>query len=429
MELVNREERQRGLRETESESICEVGGWLRFSLSSALEYFSPFAARVAASQDSNRIKFVLGETASPSVPLTIAECDDAQFEYLCRDTCQKNANDLHLLVPNLRSLRSSCGLDNLSPLLAIQLTYFPLGHGFSIGLAYHRVVSDQRTFNYFMHSWASLCKHGELPPGLEPTFDRAVVLDPNGLEPILLNRFWESVPGSIIPAPATMCLGLVRSTFVMGPADIAKAQQWILAECERKNRPYPVLLSPYVVTCAFIWACLVRAQSEGLAQTRIPKGPMYFGFIAGGITRLRYRVPGNYFGNCVAFGRAIAQREELLGNDGVLVAADAIGQAIKKLNRDVLDEAGNWISDWEPIVGSDLHVNMVGSPKVDLYEVDFGWGKPKKIEENSIDVMRGISLTESREVKGGIEIGMALPKSTMDAFSCLFTRGLLDFSF
>jgi len=225
-----------------------------------------------------------------------------------------------------------------------------------------------------------------------------------------------------------MGLGLVRSTFVMGPTHIAKAKQWILAQCEKKNRTYPVLLSPYVVTCAFVWACLVKAQLESPAQTRIHKGPTYFGFIAGGITRLSYRVPVNYFGNCVGFGRAIAKREELLSEDGILVAADAIGQTIKKLDRDVLGEAGNWISDWEPIVGSDLHVNIVGSPKVDLYEVDFGWGKPKKIEENSTDVMRGISLTESREMKGGIEIGMALPKSTMDAFSCRFTQGLLDFS-
>ena len=56
-----------------------------------------------------------------------------------------------------------------------------------------------------------------------------------------------------------------------------------------------------------------------------------------------------------------------------------------------------------------------GSPKVDLYKINFGWGKPKKIEEISIDRKRGISLIESRDFEGGIEVGLALPKVRMYA--------------
>ena len=40
---------------------------------------------------------------------------------------------------------------------------------------------------------------------------------------------------------------------------------------------------------------------------------------------------------------------------------------------------------------------------------DFGWGRPKRIEEISIDTTRAISLTESRDLEGGIEVGLALP--------------------
>ena len=53
-----------------------------------------------------------------------------------------------------------------------------------------------------------------------------------------------------------------------------------------------------------------------------------------------------------------------------------------------------------------------------------GGGGPKKIEEISFDTTRAISLTESRDLEGGIEVGLALPKPEMDAFVTLFTEGL-----
>lgn len=53
-----------------------------------------------------------------------------------------------------------------------------------------------------------------------------------------------------------------------------------------------------------------------------------------------------------------------------------------------------------------------------------GGEKPKKIEEISIDKMRAISFTESRDVKGGIEVGLALTKAKMDAFTMFFSENL-----
>ena len=57
------------------------------------------------------------------------------------------------------------------------------------------------------------------------------------------------------------------------------------------------------------------------------------GFIASCITRLTYRVPFNYIGNCVGFGRAVVKKEELFGIDGILAAADALPMAIKGIGQ------------------------------------------------------------------------------------------------
>lgn len=137
-----------------------------------------------------------------------------------------------------------------------------------------------------------------------------------------------------------------------------------------------------------------------------------------------YPVPASYFGNCVGFGRAEAVAHELVGETGIVVAANALGSTVKRLDKDLFAEAERWISDWRAFSESELHVTVAGSPKVDLYDTDFGWGRPRKIEDISIDKSRAISLHESRDVKGGIEVGISLPKPKMDAFTSLFTAGL-----
>lgn len=137
-----------------------------------------------------------------------------------------------------------------------------------------------------------------------------------------------------------------------------------------------------------------------------------------------YPVPASYFGNCVGFGRAEATAHELVGENGIVVAANALGSTVKRLDKDLFADAERWISDWRVFSESELHVTVAGSPKVDLYDTDFGWGRPRKIEDISIDKSRAISLHESRDGIGGIEVGVVLPKPQMDAFTSLFTAGL-----
>lgn len=313
------------------------------------------------------------------------------------------------------------------PLLAVQITVFRNSGGMCIGLAYHHVVADERTFNNFMKTWASICRFGEdsavLIRWARPSYDRTVIMDTSGLEGVLLKQWWTHRSTMCTNASTVLAADMVLATFLVGTTDMERIKQWIIDGCKKKSRSPPQLLSAYILTCAFVWVCLVKARREFIGK-KVTQEPIYFGFVAGGITRLDYPVPTTYFGNCVAFGRSAAMRNELVGEDGLVVAAEAIGNTVKKLDGAVLGGAEKWISDWAVLFGSELHIMASRSPKVDLYETDFGWGRPKKIEDASIDGMRAISLTESRDLKGGIEVGLVLPKATMGAFSSIFTQGL-----
>ncbi|KAB1224729.1 Anthocyanin 5-aromatic acyltransferase [Morella rubra] len=297
-------------------------------------------------------------------------------------------------------------------------------------IAYQHVVADGRTFNNFLKTWASFCclrDHSSSVQLSLPSFDRKVIVDTHGLEEIFLKEWWKRKSSKQTVTVTDQVNGylsnIVRATFVVGSDDMERIKTMIIANCNKENVSIPIHLSAYVLTCAFVWVCLLKIQESPNGKC-CGEDPNYFGFIAGGITRLDFPVPLTYFGNCVGFGRATATRNELVGEDGVVVAAKAIGSTVKRLDKAIFGGAEKWISDWEVLFGSELHVMVSGSPKLDLYETDFGWGRAKKIEDISIDRMRAISLTESRDAEGGIEVGLTLPKAKMDAFSKFFDEGL-----
>ncbi|KAJ8568831.1 hypothetical protein K7X08_032462 [Anisodus acutangulus] len=396
----------------------------KISLSLTLQYYFPLAGNLIIPPQPNKPQ--ISYTSGDSVALTIAE-STTDFNNLS-GYHQKGVQDFHQLVPQLPHISDLVPVDQESKysLMAIQITIFP-ECGVSIGFSKRHVVADERTFNNFLKTWAAIFRNGlELHlPVLNmnlPYYDKSVIYDTNVVEPILWKQWWNQKSTSKLGV--NNFSDMVRSTFVMGRPDMEVIKGWIMSRSKKLFGSAQLLLSPYVVTCSFIWVCWIKANMDYIKDPIDKSEPHYFGFIAGGITRLGYPVPANYVGNCIAFGRAMARRNELLGENGRVFAAKAIGDTIKELDRDVLCGAENWISDWKVFHGPGLHINVTGSPKVDLYTLDFGWGGPKIIEEISIDKTGGVSLCESRDMIGGIEIGLALPLAKMKAFCILYNEGL-----
>ncbi|XWS32546.1 hypothetical protein CRYUN_Cryun23aG0167100 [Craigia yunnanensis] len=390
------------------------------SLSLTLQHFFALAGTLKWPPDSFTPLIVYNE--GNYVSLVVAESKGDFFHF--SGNHQRCVNDFYPLLPQLPS-RASKSKQEI-PLLSAQITIFS-NFGICIGFAYHHVVADGRTFNSFIKTWASLFRDPSFSiKSALPFYDRTVIKDTYGLESIFSND-WSNRKSSqemVIGGDTRVNLSdMVRATFLMCPGDMEKIKQWIVARCKLKNRLQPPCLTPSNLTCAFVWVCLIKAQKKVNGKL-FGKNLSYFGFNAGGITRLDYPVSTSYFGNCIGFARSMAIQHELCGEDGIIVAANAIGNRVKELDEAVLEGAENWISDWEVFYGSEPHVMVAGSPKLDFYETDFGWGRPTKIEEISIDNANAISFTESRYVKGGIEVGLALAKAKMDAFASFFTQGL-----
>lgn len=400
---------------------------LKHSLSLTLQHFFPFSANLVL--PSLTTKPAIVSTSADFVTFTAAE-SSADFHRLIGNH-PRDVHEFYSFVPELPTGVADVETDVL-PLLSVKVTIMPM-YGLCIGLAYHYAVADGRTFNNFIKTWASLSRStgsrfsGKL---VSVSYDRTVIIDRNGLEETFLKEWLRrkskgKSAGEIGAENDVVLAGLVRATFVIGWEEMDKIKTWIISECKKRNLAEPVHLSPYVLVCSFVWVCLVKTITQGGKIDKFfPEDPTYFGFNAGGLTRLDFRVPASYFGNCIGFGRCKTSMGDLLGEDGLIVAANAIGNKIKTLDKAMLKGAEKWISEWEELIGSDVHVMVCGSPKVDVYKTDFGWGRPKKIEEIGIDKKRAISLAESREKEGGMEVGLALRKREMEDFTCMFNLGL-----
>lgn len=69
---------------------------------------------------------------------------------------------------------------------------------------------------------------------------------------------------------------------------------------------------------------------------------------------------------------------------------------------------------------------IAGSPKLEAYKTDFGWGKPKRSEVAHVDNSGTISLSDCRDKQGRIEVGLALPKIQMNKFSSILEEHLAE---
>lgn len=397
---------------------------LKHSLSLTLQHFYPLVGNLLCPPPPTK-PYILYNNGD-SIPLTIVESTN-NFNHLIGNH-PRDIIELDHLVPKLSPIQIS-NETFVFPLLALKITIFP-NSGICIGITNLHVVDGWTSLN-FMKSWASIVSAGgeSIMTRLEkflPYYDRDVIKDINGVEAILMNEYFglrstwkDSILGNTIALP----LHHVQATFVLSRAQIQSLKKWLLAQRKNENGSTPQHLSRFVVTCAFIWVCLIKTQDQiGAISSNDVDEIYHFVFPADCRERLELPVPMTYFGNCLALSVSAAKKSELLAENGVVVAARAIEKTISVIKSEPLKGAERWISDLMNLLKLGRLCTVSGSPSLGFYESDFGWGRPKKAEV--VTRPMNISLAECGNEKDGIEIGLLLTKSAMDTFSSIFEQSL-----
>ncbi|KAI3745031.1 hypothetical protein L1987_58131 [Smallanthus sonchifolius] len=270
-------------------------------------------------------------------------------------------------------------------------------------------------------AWTSIAKHGTdelfLASGSLPFYER-VIEYPESLDEIYFNQ-----PGIETIDEGYKIPHLVggtdktRATLVLTQAHINRLKKWLSTQS-----PTLEYVSSFSVACAYVWSCIAKAR----ARTGEQKGENdndgdddleRFIFPVDWRPRIHPPLPPNYFGNCLGpCITTLTKRSLLAGNEGFQTAAELVGKALSetlKTKDALLNDADTWLERaYEPV----LMIGVSGTPKMKVYDIDFGWGKPKKHETPSIDYNGSISVNASKDSAGDIEIGISLPTKQMHAF-------------
>ncbi|CAN1252676.1 Malonyl-CoA:anthocyanidin 5-O-glucoside-6''-O-malonyltransferase [Linum perenne] len=409
---------------------------LKRSLSLALSHFLPLAGKLTWPEEAE-IPFLLYKQ-NDSVSLTIAESTVDNFDLLSGDG-PREASLSRAYVSKLDVSGSNAAV------LALQVTVFR--QGFCVGVTSHHAVLDGKSSVMFMKAWAHVSKElgnggdgGELTEELTPCLDRTVVKDPDGitLEDVktwmTINnihknpRSLELLSGSVFHGTRT---NQVRGTFKLSRQAINKLKICVLHEFETDSndnshqQTRSNILSAFVVTFAHTLTCMAKAKELDDDKD------VTFGFTADCRSRLKPSLPLNYFGNgVIAIPVSFMKIGDLVHKGGKARVAQAIIEEIKKLDQNVLDgvkgKLGRLVSlaahKKEGLTG----VGVAGSTRLGVYNVDFGFGKPEKVEITSIDRSSAISMAESGDENGGVEVGVVMLKHEMEKFASSFFDGLED---
>ncbi|XP_047975666.1 phenolic glucoside malonyltransferase 1-like [Salvia hispanica] len=390
---------------------------LESSLSQTLRHYLPLAGNLLCPLDSGmpELRYFSGD----SVAVTFAESngDPADFDYLTGNQ-PREADDFYLFVPKLpESTTDSESGCRKSPLLAIQVTHFP-EIGIVIGVTNHHVAGDASSIFGFLKAWSLTAKLGGEAEFTLPFYDRSVLKDSTRRTEIYWNQMRALKLGESKPAT-----NKVRATFVLQKTDIEKLKKLVM---EKEPDSNSIHISSFTVTMAYFWWCADRSAAEAGDQIG-DEVVEYFGLAVDARSRMDPPLPAAYFGNCVGFVAAGLRHGVIRGEEGFLAAAKAFGEVIRdKVNRkgELLSDADEWLVKFGPLLAN-RSFGVAGSPKLDMYGLDFGWGEAVKFESVSIDSDNGtISVCKSRDFEGGIELGVAMSKRAVDALSDAFYHGL-----
>jgi len=185
----------------------------------------------------------------------------------------------------------------------------------------------------------------------------------------------------------------------------------------------PPNLSSFVVICAYVAVCIAKAV-HGVEREKDK-----FAFLLAADWRFRSepRIPDNYFGNCVWNNLVDSDPLDFIKEEGVVLVAKRIHRKVKMLGEEAVLEGFSQLVDLMKQGAQIIGVSM--SNRFGVYDTNFGFGKPSKVEITSLDrnsSSQTFGLVESKDGSGGVEVEIVMNKQAMDLFATLFREGLCD---
>ncbi|GJN19546.1 hypothetical protein PR202_gb06833 [Eleusine coracana subsp. coracana] len=319
---------------------------LKAAMARALVDFYPLAGRLNIDDDNGR-------------PEISCNGEGALFVVARSNLSVNDFNDMKP-SPELRRLFAP-RIEPSTLVLAIQVTFMKCG-GVALGTALHHFSIDAKSASLFFNTWAAFCRDGYSADVEAPCHNRALL---RARSPPVVNPEHRSI---ICPTPRfTEPSGPMTSEFF----SLSKEQLGALKKlCGGA--------STFCAVSALVW------QSTLVARRLAPETETRVMFPVNVRRMMKPPLPDSYFGNAVIFLMSTSTVRDITSEPLYSTAkriAGIIGRVDDGLVRSAVDclslaERDNQtLKATGSVPETDLvMVSWLGMP---LYDIDFGWGKPR----------------------------------------------------
>lgn len=385
---------------------------LRDSLHQAVRAFYPLAGRLRLTPGTSD-RYELHYRPGDAVTFTVAECDDddadAHFDALATDEPREVAKIATLVPP----------LPERGGLFAVQATLLPARRGLSIGVTVHHAACDGSGSTHFLHTWAVACRAGAEAPPPPPVIDRSLIADPRRMYDV----FIQGAPSTEEYEFVKMSADQLFATFALSKDELKRIKDAVAEEAARRGVA-PPRCSSLVATFGFVWSCYQQAKEASSGNGEFPMTCM--AFPVDHRSRMEPPLPDKYLGNCVGPAFALAPTGELAqaGAGGFFSACAAVASSIDEAVRDI--ETSNvevWFDRIRDLIPMGF-LTVAGSPRFRVYDMDFGFGRPAKVDVVSVARTGAVAVAESRDGDEGIEVGVSLQPSAMKRYRKCFADAI-----
>ncbi|KAG9451181.1 hypothetical protein H6P81_011146 [Aristolochia fimbriata] len=383
---------------------------LKRSLSKALQYFPTLAGKLAFSPDSGELEIHFSDdVVVPSVTFVEAETTTLDYGRLVKEE-EYDDTALDALAPSFDLTAMPV------PVMSVQVTRFA-GGGMAVGFIVHHAAVDGRALWNFIKYWAEICRNLDEDVVLQPpsvTFDRSIFNDVRHENVLMKELRVSSCSWGVYQNPEDP----IHRTFVLSSSSIQSLKRRA-SKVGKKLR-----VSTFVALGAHVWTCTTKARINEVNGTGEEENTCFF-YPMDCRSHLPDTGPSieHYFGNCIKPCRVLAKMRDLIDEDGFSFAVDAIQGGIF---REAMEASVNNCHEWPLLIRDPPRASLyvAGSPRFRVYETDFGWGRPKKVEQAGMRQEGLMTLAAAKGEEGGVQLTILLSPSCMEKFASLFLDGM-----
>ncbi|KAL1226065.1 putative acetyltransferase [Cardamine amara subsp. amara] len=385
---------QRGLLFPKPESETHIISRLMDSLSTALEIYFPFAGRLVKvnNQEDDTVSFYI-------------DCDGSGAKFVHAKAETVSVNDFlqpHGSAPDFiahffpTNNVVSCDALVSEPLLALQVT--EMKDGVFISFGYNHMMADGISFWRFFHTWSKICLDGSV----------------SNFQPLVLkDRFLEIIDYPIhIPVSE---VEMLPSCEILTKERVFHFSKKKISDLKAKANDeiasIELKVSSLQAVVAYLWLSIIRHSGlnrEEETQCKVAADMRQ---------RLNPPLEKECFGNVTDLTTATTTVGELLDH-GLGWTALQISKTVRsQTNQSYKSFEENWVRNVKiPKTGSgsriaDNSLIVASSPRFEVYDHDFGWGKPIAARAGPANGIGGLLVMFRGVEEGSIDVHATLNTS------------------